>query len=753
MLTILHRIAQEVGTASNLDQALAIAVRRVKESIAVDVCSVYLADPAQGNYVLVATDGLNPVAIGEVRLSPQEGLVGLVGERQELLNLDNAAAHPRYRYFPETGEERYHAFLGVPLVRYRQRLGVLVVQQRDSRLFSEDETAFVVTIAAQLAGAIEAAAAVGATSRLLAGRPHSGFLKGVPAAPGVGVGTVVLPSPFANLDSVPERKARDPAAEEAAFAYAVRVVQTELQESGQRMATLVAGEAQSLFDVYTLFLDNDWLFTDTVKRIRAGQWAPGAWRDTIVEHAQVFETMEDPYLRTRAEDIRAIGRRVLMRLQNADAGPRQYPDRCVLVGEEVSVARIAEVPLEQLAGIVSLKSSALSHTAILARALGVPAVMGLGRLPVGRLEGADVAVDGYQGRVFIQPTRAVLEEFQRLVQEDQALTAELQTLADLPAQTPDNARLELRVNAGLLADLSIATANGAEGVGLYRTEFPFMIRQSFPGEDEQTRIYREVLETMAPLPVTMRSLDVGGDKPLDYFPVAGENNPFLGWRGIRLTLDHPDIFRTQLRALLRANIGHGNLQLLLPMISRLSELDEALALLKAVQEELNEEGLDALRPPVGAMVEVPSAVYLADRLAERVEFLSIGSNDLTQYLLAVDRNNHRVSDLYDSLHPAVLNAIREVVDKAHSRDTPVSLCGEMASDPAAVVLLLGMGLDGLSVSSASLPRVKWVVRSVSQSWARELLEHALTLDDGSAIRGLLNQALKQAGLGGLVRMG
>ncbi|MEA2080067.1 MAG: putative PEP-binding protein, partial [Pseudomonadota bacterium] len=283
-------------------------------------------------------------------------------------------------------------------------------------------------------------------------------------------------------------------------------------------------------------------------------------------------------------------------------------------------------------------------------------------------------------------------------------------------------------------------------------EIPFLMREQFPGEEEQRRIYRKVLEAFAPRPVTLRTLDVGGDKALPYFPVK-EDNPFLGWRGIRISLDHPEIFLTQLRAMLRASAGLNNLTILLPMISTVTEIDMAMMLINQAMGELIEEGEPVHRPPIGVMIEVPSAVYQIKAMAQRVDFFSIGTNDLTQYLLAVDRNNSRVASLYQSLHPAVLRAIQGVVDEAHSLGKPVSVCGEMAGDPAAVLALLGLGVDSLSMSVSSLPRVKWVIRSFTHNEARDVLMQAWEMDDPLAIRKLYNSVLEQGGLGGLVRAG
>ncbi len=754
MLQTLRRIVQEVNSARDLEHALAIIVRRVKQAMAVDVCSVYLTDTPRQQHVLMSTDGLNPEAVGRVRLGLSVGLIGVVRERAEPVNLDDAPSHPRYHYVAETGEARYHGFLGVPIIQHRNVLGVLVVRQRDRRKFSSAEVSFLFTLAAQLAGAISHAQASGGVDALQ-DEPQVQrvrIIEGLPGAPGVGLGVAAVVYPPADLDAVPDRKAEDPAAEEEVFRAAVQAVREEMQALGARVSESLSPEDQALFQAFVLMLGSDTLLNNTVQAIREGNWAPGALRHTIAEHARIFDSMDDAYLRERASDIRDIGRRILLRLQAHRVKPREYPERTVLIGDEISAAQLAEVESGRLAGVVSARGSGSSHAAILARALGIPAIMGVGDLPVGRLDGKEVILDGYRGRVYIQPSAPVRQEFARLAREEQLLSAGLQELRHLPPQTPDGVHVPLYVNTGLLSDITPSLNSGADGIGLYRTEFPFMIRDRFPGEDEQCEIYRQALAAFAPRPVTLRTLDIGGDKALPYFPVV-EDNPFLGWRGVRITLDHPEIFVTQLRAMLRAAAGLNNLQLLLPMITGVSELEECRALLDRAYRELMEEGEPVTMPPLGVMIEVPSTVYQAESLARRADFLSVGTNDLTQYLLAVDRNNGRVAKLYDSLHPAVLQALTHAVAGAHRHGKPISVCGEMAGDPAAALLLLGLDIDSLSMSVASLLRVKWMIRTVTRSRARELLDLALQLEDPVSIRSLLNNALEQAQLGGLVRAG
>ena len=753
MLDILRRIIQEVNTAPDLQQALNIIVQRVKEHVKVDVASVYLTDTDHTQLILMATEGFRKGAIGKVRFNSGEGLVGMVVEREEPVNLDDAPSHPRNRFIVEAGEKPYHGFLGVPIIQHGTVLGILVVRQRQSRKFGEEEEAFLVTLAAQLAGAITHASASGEMARLL---ETSGEVsvshKGLPGAPGVAIGQALVVYPPANLDVVPDRKVTDIESEVGLFREAVAAVEDDLRDYSNRMSGVLPAEDLALFDALLLMLGSDTLVAKTVERIHAGNWAQGALRDTIAEHVQVFESMEDTYLRERASDIHDLGRRILTHIQSDRPASRQVYMHTVLVGEDISAGQLAEVPVEQLAGIVSARGSSSSHVAILAQALGVPAVMGVEDLPVGRLEGQNLIADGYRGDVYVNPSALLREEFVRLQAEESELAEGLKEMAGQPSRTPDGVSVPLYLNTGLITDFEPELHSEGDGVGLYRTEIPFLMREQFPGEEEQRRIYRKVLEAFAPRPVTLRTLDVGGDKALPYFPVK-EDNPFLGWRGIRISLDHPEIFLTQLRAMLRASAGLNNLTILLPMISTVTEIDMAMMLINQAMGELIEEGEPVHRPPIGVMIEVPSAVYQIKAMEQRVDFFSIGTNDLTQYLLAVDRNNSRVASLYQSLHPAVLRAVQGVVEDAHSLGKPVSVCGEMAGDPAAVLALLGLGVDSLSMSVSSLPRVKWVIRSFTHNEARDVLMQAWEMDDPLAIRKLYNSVLEQGGLGGLVRAG
>lgn len=748
MLDALRRIVQEVNSARDLQTALDVIVHRVREVMGTEVCTVYLRDPDSGRYFFMANEGLNPDFIGKISLAHDEGLVGQVATREEPLNLDDAESHPSFLFLPGIGEERYASFLGVPIIHQRKVLGVLVVQQVEQRRFDEHEEAFLVTCSAQLAGVIAHAQATGYITNATRGGARGGGgarFSGVAGAPGVAIGRAVIVSPPADIYSVPHRPCVDPVTEVAFFQQCLTAVRDDIEELGERLSSRLAPQEQALFDVYLRMLDDSALGGEVVQRIREGEWAQGALAQVILAHVRAFEAMDDPYIKERSADVKDLGRRLLAYLQANDTDPVHYPDQTILVGEELTASLLGEVPKEKLVGLVSVQGSSNSHVAILARSMGIPTVMGALDLPFTQLEGGELIVDGYNGQVFYDAPVEVRSQFEAIYAEEQSISRGLEALRDLPCETTDGHRIPLLVNTGLMADVVRSLDRGAEGIGLYRTEVPFLMRERFPSEEEQRAIYREQLVPFAPRPVTMRTLDVGGDKSLPYFPIE-EDNPFLGWRGIRVTLDHPEIFLVQVRAMLKASHGLGNLRIMLPMISNVPELEEALELIYRAHEELLEEGLELELPPIGVMVEVPAAVYQARELAKRVSFLSVGSNDLTQYLLAVDRNNARVADLYHAYHPAVLQALCLVVEAGHAEGKSVSICGELAGDPAAAILLMAMGYDMLSMNATNLPKVKSVIRAISMQQAQQLLAEVLTMASEQQIRAFLDEELKAAGV-------
>ena len=746
MLSSLRTIVQEVNSARSLSEVLSIIVKEVRDAMSAGVCSVYLFDEADQSYVLMATEGLRQESIGKVRMAMREGLVGLVAAKEEPLNLQDADQHPNFAYFEETGEAPFHSFLGVPIIHHRKVLGVLVLQQETRRRFASEEEAFVVTVCAQLSGAIAHAEATGALRQLASagrGKSKEAVFPGIPSSSGVGIGRVVLVTSSSDLKMVPERLTDNPSAEVKLFREALKATKRDMRNLGNGLSGKLSAEEFALFEVYIRLLDDRVLINEVISAIKLGQAAPSAWSTVILKHVRTFQKMDDPYLRERAADVNDLGVRVLEYLQAKDKDRAPMPRRIVLVGEDLSATALADIPVHRLVGIISLKGSSNSHMAIVGRALGIPTVMGAINLPWVELEGQELIVDGSTGDVISRATRSVRRHYVQRQREEKLFNKDLEKLRDIPCHTPDGIRFALWVNTGLRQDTARSLKSGAEAVGLFRTEIPFLMRTSFPTEDEQIEIYREQLSDFAPRPVTMRTLDIGGDKDLPYFPIE-EENPFLGWRGIRISLDHPEIFLVQIRAMLRASEGINNLRIMLPMISNVPELDRALQLIeRAYQELTQEEGYTIKRPLIGAMIEVPAAVYQVKEIGRRVDFMSVGTNDLTQYLLAVDRNNPRVADLYHTLHPSVLRALKQIYDQASSVNCQLSICGEMAGDPLSTVILLGLGYETFSMSASSLLRVKSILLNVSRKDAKLLSKKALKMSSSKEIITFLAQSLNQ----------
>ena len=755
MLEVLRRLIQDVNDADSLEDALGLIVAQVKAAMQTDVCTIYLHDKASQKLIFRATEGLNQSKVGQFGLGFDEGLVGWVASREEPLNLDDASAHPQFQWVEGLGEEPFNAFLGAPIVHQRDLLGVLVVQQGDHRRFSEDEEAFLITVSAQLAGLIahaELAGVIRESATVPEDAEGGARLSGVAACSGIGIGIAAWVSPHADLQTVPSRESSDRRAELKAFREALASVRSDIQQVAENLEEELGPEDRALFGVYLSILDDSALGGEVAALIKAGEWAQGALSQVMLRHIRHFERMEHSYLRERAVDVRDLGTRVLGYLQDANRQEVDYPDATVLVAEELTASSLGEIPREKLVGIVSMRGSANSHTAILARAMGIPAVVGVEDLPLKQLPDRQLVVDGYNGRVYVNPHSDLLSRFEGLLAEDEALFEELAPLAEQPAATSDGHAVRLWVNTGVAADVQRAREFGAEGVGLYRTEVSFLLRDRFPSEEEQRQLYREQLEALHPAPVTMRTLDIGGDKALPYFPIE-ESNPFLGWRGIRVTLDHPEIFLTQIRAMLKANEGLDNLRILLPMVTAIDELRSARELILRCHSEVMSEGFSAALPPIGVMIEVPAAVYLAGPLAEEADFLSVGSNDLTQYLLAVDRGNARVADLYQALHPAVLAALRDIIDAAHHHNKSVSICGELAGDPRAAPLLVAMGFDQLSMNAGSLSVIKRVLSAFSRDELSQLMATLRPLRSAQEVVSALDQALGDRGLDIFLRRG
>ncbi|MBS0971219.1 phosphoenolpyruvate-protein phosphotransferase PtsP [Chimaeribacter arupi] len=747
MLTRLREIVEKVAAATSLNEALDLLVNETCLAMDTEVCSIYLADNDRRCYYLMATRGLKKPRGKQVTLAFDEGVVGLVGRLAEPINLADAHSHPSFKYVPQVKEERFRSFLGVPIIHRRQLLGVLVVQQREHRQFDESEESFLVTLATQIAGFLTQ---VQLTE--LFGRFRQTRVKALPASPGVAIGVGWQDCSQPSLDLVYMASTLDSTRERERLTRALEEAGAEFRRFSKRFTASAQKESAAIFDLYSHLLNDARLKRELYFEIDGGSVAEWAVKKVVEHFAAQFASLQDAYMRERAGDLRALGQRLLFHLDDSVQGDIPWPERFVLVADELTATLLAEVPPERLAGVVVRDGAANSHAAILVRAMGVPTVMGAD-IQTSLLNQRTLIVDGYRGELLIDPEPVLIQEYQRLINEELELSQRAEDDVEEPAQLKSGERVFTLLNAGLSADHEKLFGGRVDGIGLYRTEIPFMLQSGFPSEEEQVAQYQGMLQIFPQKSVTLRTLDIGSDKQLPYMPIS-EENPCLGWRGIRITLDQPEIFLIQVRAMLRANAATGNLSILLPMITSLEEIDEAKRLIERAGREV-QEVLGYSLPPVrlGIMIEVPAMVFLIPHLAGRVDFVSVGTNDLTQYLLAVDRNNTRVAALYDSLHPSMLRVLKMIADQSAQAGLDLSLCGEMAGDPMGALLLVGLGFRHLSMNGRSIARIKYLLRRVTREEADALAARVLTAPHTADVRHIVSAFMERRGLGGLIRGG
>ena len=745
-LATLTTLVQEISGAENAMSAMQTIVARLSQLMDVPVCSLYLKSPSRSKLILAATQGLSESSVGKIKLSLNEGLVGVIASTKHPLNLADAPTHDKFVFFPQAHEAPYRQFMGVPLIHLRQLIGVIVVQGTTKDLFSQEAEAFLVTIASQLAATLYNIQRSG--EWIPTRRPAKLYKRfnGIISSSGIGIGDLTHINTHIDLLQVPEKLSGSPQDEQNLFETALQKVSDDLEHGANRIKKDLPEDIVSLFSVYRMMLQSPELRDGTLQQIQLGNSAMWSVRKTALELATVFEMADDPYMKARGEDVRNIAIKLMTQMAKRERSAS--PDSLtpiILAGDLISIADLSEYSSTQIKGIICSSGSALSHTSIVANALGLPAVMGVADLDIKRYAGQLVVIDGNRGEVVISPPNEMIKEYRQLEKNDQQFNQELAKYRDLPAVTLDGFHVTLHTNTGLLADVSPGLRNGAEGIGLYRSEIPFMVHDSFPTEEEQYVIYKEVIDAYSPRPVSMRTLDIGGDKQLPYFAFK-EENPYLGWRGIRFTLDNTALQVTQIRAMLRAAHGRDNLQILIPMVSRIDEVKAIKELIQQSLVELSKEGKQVSKPKLGIMIEVPSAMLLLDKIAPYIDFVSIGSNDLTQYLLAVDRNNPKVSNLFDNLNPAVLVALQMIKSKCTELNLSVSLCGEMAADPASVLLLIAMGFDRLSLSAHKIPKIKWLIRQLKREDLLKLLTKANAAEGEVEVRKVLSKKMKELGL-------
>ena len=741
-----------------MEETLGNIVDLVAKRMDADVCSVYLSDLDHRKLELAATKGLESEGVGRVSLSIGEGLVGLAAERATPIYTSNASEDPRARLFPQLGEERYQTLLAAPLRVGDAVVGVLVVQTQNPRDFSDADIALLDTCTQLITPMVMNAQVLALTDRdgdgraafakRLAGqdrpRDNNYELRGAPTSRGIAIGPIHFLEDPLDFDANDYTPQEDPDSELADLMAAVAAARRELHGVRDEAGDRFGPEFAAVFNTHIQILEDKGFISRLTQGVAEEGNGITAIRLVREHYARMFERMEDPYFRERGADVEDVARRVTAKLLGVRHDNLPLSDGTILVTSNLLPAHFALLETERIAALVSEHGGPNSHGAIFARALEIPTVTGVTGVLDAMRAGELAIVDGGAGTVHLSPDEGLQLEFQRARERYAVAVEHLDALRDRPAETRDGRRVLLTANAGLLADLRHCEQHGAQGIGLFRTELLALAQRGFPPESEQEKLYERVAAALAPNPVTIRTLDLGGDKALA--EGNDEENPQLGLRSIRLSLSNETSFRGQLRAILRAS-RRRNLRLLLPMISSLEELLRARHLLEETMGELSRLGeeFDAAIP-VGVMVEVPAAALIAPALATHCDFFSIGTNDLTQYTLAVDRGNERVAHLYDPLHPSVLQLIARTVEAAAERDLAVSVCGEMATNPLAIPILVGLGIGELSGTPSAVPVVKEIVRALDSEEVAEDARRATGLGTAANVHRLAAERLRKVGL-------
>lgn len=721
-LRVISRRLREIMSApGDGQQRLDKIVRQISGLMVAEVCSIYFKRQ-DGSLELFATEGLKADAVHETRLNRGEGLVGLAAETAAHVNVPEAQDHPSFSYRPETGEEIYHSLLAVPVQRGGVVLGVIVVQNRTPRHYSEEDVEVLETTAMVVAEQLASGEVAGTGADEELGRQLAVTLNGEPISDGIALGHVVLHAPRVVVTKL---LAEDSVEEGRRLDTALRELRQGIDAMLARETVSHAGAHRDVLEAYRMFADDrGW-----AKRMHIAI-ADGLTAEAAVErvHNGTRARMlrqNDPFWRERLRDLDDLSDRLLRVLAGyTDAAhlAADLPEDAVIVARNMGPAELFDYDSSRIRALVVEDASAQSHVAIVAKALGIAAVGGIRRV-VERVSSNDsIIVDGERGEVHVRPSPEIITGYADKVKFRARRQQQYNALRDTPAITKDGARIQLMLNAGLMADMPHLDESGADGIGLFRTELQFMIASTFPRLDTQTATYASILDAADGKPVVFRALDIGGDKALPYLRQPKEDNPAIGWRAIRLALDRPALMRMQVRAMLRAAAGR-ELRLMIPMVSIVSEIDAARELVRLEEERLAKRGGHApTKVLIGAMIEVPSILMELDALMQRVDFVSVGSNDLLQFLFAADRANPLVASRYDSLSVSALRALRRIRFAADKHAVPFTLCGEMAADPLQAMALIGLGFRSISMAPAAIGPVKTMILSLDSDRLRNFVE-------------------------------
>ena len=734
---LLKRLRELMAEPLEPQERLDRIVRQIANNMVAEVCSAYVLR-SDGVLELYATEGLNKDAVHLAQLKMGQGLVGTIAASAQSLNLSDAQAHPAFRYLPETGEEIYHSFLGVPILRAGRSLGVLVVQNKAQRNYREDELEALETTAMVLAEMIATGELKKITRpglELDLTRPVS--IDGDSYSEGIGLGYVVLHEPRIVVTNLLNE---DSETEIRRLADALGSLRISIDDMLSRREVSMEGEHRDVLETYRMFAHDQGWVRRMEEAIHNGLTAEAAVEKVQSDTKARMMRLTDPYLRERMHDFDDLANRLLRQLTgfSPHSAAEGFPNDAIVFARAMGAAELLDYPRANLRGLVLEEGAVTSHVVIVARAMGI-AVVGQAAGAVALAENGDpVIIDGDDGKVHVRPVADLQKAYEEKVKLRAKRQEQFRALRDVEPVTKDGHRIKLQMNAGLLVDLPQLADSGADGIGLFRTELQFMISSTMPKGEEQESFYRNVLKQAAGRPVTFRTLDIGGDKVVPYFRSQEEENPALGWRAIRLSLDRPGLLRTQLRALLKAASG-AELKMMLPMVTEVSEIRAVRELMQKEIQHISKFGHQLPKKlQFGAMLEVPALLWQLDELMDEVDFVSVGSNDLFQFAMAVDRGNARVSDRFDVLGRPFLRILRDIVRAGERNKTPVTLCGEMASKPLSAMALLGIGFRSISMSPTAIGPVKAMLLGLDIGRLSEVLTAALDDDTpGVSVRDLL----------------
>ena len=734
-----------ITSSHNSDETLARTVRMIAKRIDVDACSIYIFDADRGVLILKATHGLDSSTVESVHMPPSEGLVGLVLERSAPVQVSKMDEHPRFKAFPQTKEESLSSFLGVPLIEHRKSFGVLVVHTTEPRVFSPEEVQILSSIATQISSLVSKAlllkqldTATQEPSLTEKKKKTTLRMSGQSVAFGVAVGKAVVLQQ-SELDEPQKTGSRTVENEMSDFQAAMDHTISDTLDLIEKVSDRVGTEEASIFHAHLMFLEDHHFQSKIKTRIESGNTATWSIYQTVHEYLGAFAEIKDPYLSEKGSDLKDVGYRLLHYLGHEVLSVTKKSG--ILIVHQLLPGDIARMDTTRIKGIILSSGGVVSHAAILARSLGIPAVCLEEHLLDQINDGDPLAINGDSGIAVAYPEKEVLTEFKQLLVEQQHYFEHLEEFRDIPCKTSDGTRINLMANVALESDQIQLPRYGAEGVGLFRTEIYFLSLDRYPDVSEQAQVYRDFLDNVTEeKPVIFRTLDVGADKAAPYMGFQDEENPFLGYRAIRRQLKQKTVLKEQLSALLMAAGTRPNVRLLFPMITNIKEIRQAKALFEECRMEVEATGKQTGKIEVGMMFEVPSTLLICEKFMPEIDFCSIGSNDLTQYVLAVDRNNSQIADLYDPLHPAVLQLIQRLVLTAEEHQKPVELCGEMASDPDGCIILIGLGIYSLSMNAPLIPVIKKRLSEIPLSAAKSLAQRALNATSPEEVRDMIRES-------------